>query len=297
MKPLLVYADAFLYGVGAVLAHKIPDNSKKPIAFASRTLTPAERNYSQLEKEALAIVYAVKRFHQYLYGTHFTLYSDHKPLERLLGEFQQIPPLASARIQRWALTLAAYQYTIKYKPGKSMSTADALSRLPLQTTLNDSQVPLPGDLCHLLNHLDEAIVTASQIKVWTEKVPLSSHVRKLVHCGWNVTNPTADPLPFHTRYTELSVLDGCVLLGCHVVIPAPGQDIVLNQLRETHPDTTKMKMLACSYVWWPGIDSDIQQKVLPVNQIVQCHQNHLFTFRNFHRDHGVISILTVQDHF
>ena len=133
-KPLLVYADVSPYGVGAVLAHKMPDNSEKPIAFASRTLTPAERNYSQLEKEALSIVYAVKRFYQYLYGTHFTLYSDHKPLERLLGEFQQISPLASARIQRWALTLAAYQYTIKYKPGKSMSTADALSRLPLQTT-------------------------------------------------------------------------------------------------------------------------------------------------------------------
>ena len=58
---------------------------------------------------------------------------------------------------------AKTQYTIKYKPGKSMSTADSISRLPLQTTLNDSQVPLPGHLCHLLNHLDEAIVTASQI--------------------------------------------------------------------------------------------------------------------------------------
>ena len=198
----------------------MPDNSEKPIAFASHTLTPVERNYSQLEKEALAIIYAVKCFHQYLYGTHFTLYSDHKLLERLLDEFQQIPPLASARIQRWALTLAAYQYTIKYKPGKSMSTADVLSRLPLQTILYDSQVPLPGDLRHLLNHLDQAIVTASQIKVWTDKDPLLSRVRKLVQCGWNITNPTADILPFHTRYnTELSVLDGCVLLGCRVIIP------------------------------------------------------------------------------
>ena len=98
MKPLLVYADAFLYGVGAVLAHKIPDNSKKPIAFASRTLTPAERNYSQLAKEALATIFAVKGFHQYLYVTHFSLYSDHKLLERLFSEFHQILPLASARI-------------------------------------------------------------------------------------------------------------------------------------------------------------------------------------------------------
>ena len=80
-KPILVYADASPYGVRAILAHKMPDNSEKPIAFASRTLTPAEHNYSQLEKEALAIIYTVKCFQQYLYGTHFKLYSDHKPLE------------------------------------------------------------------------------------------------------------------------------------------------------------------------------------------------------------------------
>ena len=111
------------------------------------------------------------------------------------------------------LTLAAYQYTIKHKPGTSMLNADGLSRLPLKCNFTDSQVPLPGDLCHLLNHLDQSIVTASQIKVWTDKDPLLSQVRKLVQNGWNITEPTPDLAPLHNQNSELSVLDGCLLLG------------------------------------------------------------------------------------
>ena len=77
----------------------MPDSSEKPITFASRTLTKTERNYSQIEKEALAIVYAVKKFHQYLFGRHFFLYTDHKPLLGLLSELKGIPSMAAARIQ------------------------------------------------------------------------------------------------------------------------------------------------------------------------------------------------------
>ena len=98
-----------------------------PIAFTSRTLAPAEKKYSQVEKEGLAIINAVHEFHQYLYGHHFTILCDHQPLKYLFSESRQVPTMASSRIQWWALTLSAYKYTIQYRPGTKIANADALS--------------------------------------------------------------------------------------------------------------------------------------------------------------------------
>ena len=122
----------------------------------------AERKYSQLDKEGLAIIFAVKRFHQYLYGRKFIIHSDHKPLQHIFGNNRPVPAMASARIQRWALTLAAYSYTILYKPGKEISQADGLSRLPLSES--PSEVPVPGETVLLLETIQMSPVYASQIK-------------------------------------------------------------------------------------------------------------------------------------
>ncbi|CAC5378002.1 unnamed protein product [Mytilus coruscus] len=130
-KDIILSCDASPYGIGAVLSHKMEDGCDRPVGYVSRTLAPAEMNYSVLEKEGLAVIFALKKFHQYLFDRKFTIYTDHKPLIGLFNENKCIPPMAAARIQRWALTLSAYEYKIVYKEGKKNSNADALSRLPL----------------------------------------------------------------------------------------------------------------------------------------------------------------------
>ena len=116
-------------GLGAVLAQKLPSGEEKPIAYASRTLSNSERNYSQIDKESLAIIFAVKHFHFFLYDgkDRFTIYMDHKPLISLFGEHAKLLTLVAARLQRWALTLSAYNYKIEYRTGAHNGNADALS--------------------------------------------------------------------------------------------------------------------------------------------------------------------------
>ena len=160
------------------------DGSEKPIAFASQTLAPAEKKYTQLDKKQLAIVFGVKKFYHYLFGRHFDIVSDHKPLQPLFSESCLVPVMASARIQRWALTLIAYSYTITYKPGDSHVNTDFLSRLPLPEASSD--IPLQVILYFFSWTLHEPM-SAVQIKHLTDRDPLLSLVRRMVQQGWYYT--------------------------------------------------------------------------------------------------------------
>ncbi|XP_070387200.1 uncharacterized protein [Dermacentor albipictus] len=137
-KPLILETDASSCGVGAVLYHRV-NGQDRPIGFRSRTLSAAERNYSQIEREALAVVFGVTKFREYLLGNHFTLVTDHKPLLSLFSPDKPVPAMAAARIQRWSLLLSAYNYKIQFKPGKTLIPADTLSRLPVRQEHNNTK--------------------------------------------------------------------------------------------------------------------------------------------------------------
>jgi len=134
--PLVLTCDSSSYGVGAVLSHEI-DKEEKPIMFYSSTLSAAGRNYSQIDREALAIIFGIKKFHKYLFGRKFTLVSDHLPLKTLFNQSKNIPVHASSRLQRWAIILSGYDYEFQHRKGSNINNSDALSRLPIGGNINE----------------------------------------------------------------------------------------------------------------------------------------------------------------
>ena len=153
---------------------------------------------------------------------------------------------------------STYDYTIAYKPGKKHANTDALSHLLLLDQPLESHEPV--EVVLLMETLRASPVTAHDIRHWTDHYQLLSKVGGLTQHGWEDLGGE-EMKPYHRRYIEFHVQNDCILWGCGVVVPAEGQERALQQLHGGHPGISRMKSIARSRLWWPGVDEAIETQV------------------------------------
>lgn len=281
---VILTVDASPSGLGAILSQVDPaDGQERPLSFASRTLNSAEKRYSQIQKEATAIIFGVRRFHQYLYGKSnpFVLRTDHKPLISIFAPYRGIPEVTANRLQRYAMFLSGYNYTIEYIRSAD-NCADFLSRASLPTPppspTSAYQAGAEGDLvigeCDRAAYVNFVVegslpVTLDKLREETEKDAILSKVKRFVINGWPPKVNDVLLKPFYLCRMQLSLENGCLMRGHKVVIPESLQHKLIHELHDSHLGIVKTKAAARARFWFPGIDSAVENMIATCDVCIQ----------------------------
>ena len=262
-KPTSIFVDGSPIGLGAVLTQE-EELSKEvtPLHYASCPLTPTQARYPQIDREALSIYWAVKRFHLFVYGKEFKVITDHKPLVSLFNNPSSKP---SARIERWLLELQQYRFTVEYRPGAS-NPADYASRHPVGDPESHSyDVESEEHISFVARNAVPKAVTLSEIESATAKDPMLQAVMSAVKSGCWHKAPLDVSLSELSRYEQvkeqLTCTDTVLLKSDRLVVPAMLQERIVDIAHEGHLGMVKTKALLREKVWFPCMDKMVETKV------------------------------------
>lgn len=256
-EPAVLSVDASSHALGAVLLQ-----AGRPVEFASLTLTDTQQRYAQIEKEMLAIVFALERFHQYIFGkSDIIVESDHKPLEAL---FKKTLDSVPARLQRMMLRVQRYDFTVVYKPGKYMYVADALSRAPLTELLHTNiSEEIEDQTCFLLQNVRVSNKILHLIKEFTSKDIEGNKLIEYIKNGWPSNKyETYECVRQYWSYREcLEYADGVIFCNDLVFIPCGLRSEMLSRVHEGHLGIDRCKRRARDVMFWAGMSRDVERKV------------------------------------
>ena len=251
-----LFTDASPIGVNATLAQMDESGCYRPVNIASRALNEAERNYHQLEREAVAMHFGCNRFKMFLQGIPFTHFIDPEPLKGMMEKTKREAP---ARIEKVRLKLQGFNSTIKLVKGKH-NPADYLSRHPLpykscSKAERESFRDIQNHIFVIAQMLPEAI-TVTRVKEASKQDPVISKVMRLLQAG-AVKCPADDKrlAPFKPVWAELSVAADILLRGERVVLPQRLTKEALEIAHEGHMGVEKTKRYLRSAVWFPKMDA------------------------------------------
>lgn len=234
-KPIILATDASNTGIGACLMHVLPDNSEKYISCASRTLTQTEENYSQIEKEGLAIIFGLTKFHRYIFGQQFELRTDHKPLLNIFGSRKGIPLHVAKRLQRWALTIMAYQPMFKFIKTEDFGYVDILSRLMQRFPSPEEECVIAcveAEIAAILEHTFENMPLTSEDIMNTMKQDKSlQQLRYYIINGWpkeksRITDKVVGQ--YWTFKDLLCETNNIIMMGDRIVMPEKHRKIIID---------------------------------------------------------------------
>jgi len=252
-QPVTIQVDASQKGIGAVLLQ-----ANGPVEFASKLLSEAESRYSNIEREMLAVLFGLEKFHYYAYGRPVVVESDHKPLEAI---FKKHLSSAPPRLARMLLRIQKYDVQIKHLPGKDIPVADALSRISSCPGEAVQGLDISVHEVHL--HFNASPTSVCQTQEETAKDSTLSSLREVIMRGWpdRRSDCPAALLAYWNYRDELTVADGMILKGTRIIIPESLQPAVLKQLHYAHQGAEKCKLRAKGSVFWANISRDIDELV------------------------------------